>query len=153
VKVLTAAAILLALPVLAQAESLTSKTASAYWQPITFPQTVPSTDTVVASAPLPEKYSSKKNMLLITTSVAEACAGDQISGTVTVGGVAAAPASATIECYQNEGFEMVTRTWEFPSEAQGGSPVADGSTVDLHLQSLGGTAARSQVNIHIVAVK
>jgi hypothetical protein len=107
----------------------------------------------MASMPLPDKYSSKKNTLLITTTSQESCAADRMSSSVVVGGVTAQGGANYNECGDNGGFETFTRTWEVPSEAQGGTAIAAGSTVDLHMSSMNGTAQRALINIQAVAVK
>ena len=117
---------------------------------------LPAGTTPSASAPLPEKYSSKKNFLTITTMVQEECTGDVGGSTLKIGGVSLHPDPSTLnyaDCWDSNGYEMVTRTWMLVPESLGGPAIPDGSTIDLSLYSQTGGVSVGLIAIHAVASK
>jgi hypothetical protein len=145
--------ILLPATVFAAPVTSVSKTTSFAWDIPLLPQVISAGNTLILSAPLPDKYSSRKNVLLVTTTVAETCGFDQIFSRVYVNGVQAEPLVNVSECNNNTTYQMVTRSYYVPSEAQGGAAVPDTATVDLYMNSLAGASARTYVSIQVVAAK
>jgi len=115
-------------------------------------QTVDSGE-VVASVSLPAHYNSKKDFLIIRTTVSETCPAASIASTVTVGGFSTTNGMAFTDCASsNGGFDVFTRTWQLVPESAGGPAVPAGATVELRLFSGGLTplnAKRGFVNVQV----
>lgn len=108
---------------------------------------------IVASVPLPNGYNSKKDFLLIRTTVGETCPAASVSSAVTVGGLSTTDGMVFTDCVAgNGGFSTYTRTWQLLPEKAGGPPISQGSTVDLTLFSGGvspSNAQRTFVNVQV----
>src|SRR6185503_4310255 len=57
-----------------------------------------SSGAVVASVPLPTKYNSRRNFLIIKTTVSETCPAASIASTVTVGGFSTTNGMTLTDC-------------------------------------------------------
>lgn len=108
---------------------------------------------VVASIPLPTKYKSRRNFLIIKTTVSEACPAASIASTVTVGGFSTTNGLALRDCEaSNGGFSAFTRTWQLLPESLGGPAVPPGSLVEVNLFSGGGNPANARrgfINVQV----
>jgi hypothetical protein len=118
--------------------------------------TAPAGFSLIATAPLPDKYSSRKNFLTITVMIQARCPTDLLATTLNVGGVLPEPdpnASNFTECDSAPGFQMLSRTWTLVPESLGGAPVPDGSSIAVTLYSQSGTANYNLVTVTAVATK
>jgi hypothetical protein len=107
---------------------------------------------VTVTVPVPSTYKSKKDFLLITTSVQEFCSGENIYSGVSVGGVDAEPGpsgSFYTECSNSSGFEYHSRAWFLAPESAGGSPVPPGSSVTWTISSGIGTASIEAATMNV----
>jgi hypothetical protein len=93
------------------------------------------------SAPLPTKYKSKKNFLLVTVSAQATCSGDFIAGSVVVDGQALLPSpGAYIMCSSDDQPVFRVAQWVLAPESLGGPAITPGSTVSVTFNS-GGSAS------------
>jgi len=111
-----------------------------------------SSGAVVASVPLPTKYNSRRNFLIIKTTVSETCPAASIASTVTVGGFSTTNGMTLTDCEaSNGGLVVFTRTWQLLPESAGGPRIPPGSVVELRLFSGGNpaNAKRGFVNVQV----
>ena len=159
-KVLTAALIGVLLASGAAAGAVTSsvgRNVSVYFDDLGGASQPVNSGAVVASVALPSKYSSRRNFLIIKTTVSEACPAASIASTVTVGGFSATNGMTLGDCEaSNGGLAVFTRTWQLLPESAGGPPIPPGSVVELRLFS-GGlnpvNAKRGFVNVQVEYTK
>jgi hypothetical protein len=104
----------------------------------------PATVTVV-SVETPQQYRSRRDYLLITTSIAGFCVSDQIFAQVSVGGTTVQPTAFAIQCDNSATTTTTTSLWFLIPASEGGPVIPAGSVVDVGVCSNLGSSGASTV--------
>jgi hypothetical protein len=89
------------------------------------------TPATVVSVATPQQYRSRREYLLITTSIEGFCLEDQIFAHVSVAGNTAFPTAFAIQCDGSPSFRTTTSLWFLLPESEGGPDIPAGSIVDV----------------------